>query len=44
MLKAGIAKVQAGETVVIDVRVAPEYARGLSSTLLRQIPAEKEGQ
>jgi thiamine pyrophosphate-dependent acetolactate synthase large subunit-like protein len=42
MLKDGIAKVHAGKTVIIDVRVAPEYARGLSSTLLRHIPAETE--
>ncbi len=33
-----IAEVQAGATCVIDVRVAPEYARAVSSALLRQIP------
>jgi thiamine pyrophosphate-dependent acetolactate synthase large subunit-like protein len=30
-------QVHAGATCVIDVRVAPEYARGMSSSLLRQI-------
>lgn len=30
---------RAGKTCVVDVRVAPEYSRALSSTLLRQIPA-----
>ena len=29
----------AGATCVVDVRVAPEYARAMSSALLRQIPA-----
>jgi thiamine pyrophosphate-dependent acetolactate synthase large subunit-like protein len=32
-------QVRAGATCVIDVRVAPEYARAMSSSLLRQIPA-----
>ncbi len=36
----GVAQVKAGKAVVLDVRVAPEYARGLSSALLRHIPAE----
>jgi thiamine pyrophosphate-dependent acetolactate synthase large subunit-like protein len=35
------AQVLAGATCVIDVRVAPEYARAMSSSLLRQIPATK---
>jgi hypothetical protein len=30
-----------GATCVIDVRVAPEYARAMSSSLLRQIPTTK---
>jgi thiamine pyrophosphate-dependent acetolactate synthase large subunit-like protein len=34
-------QVLAGATCVIDVRVAPEYARGMSSSLLRQIPETK---
>lgn len=33
------ARVRAGATCVIDVRVAPEYARAMSSSLLRHIPA-----
>jgi thiamine pyrophosphate-dependent acetolactate synthase large subunit-like protein len=33
-----IEKVKAGGVCVIDARVAPEYSRGLSSTLLRHIP------
>ena len=34
-------QVQAGATCVIDVRVAPEYTRAMSSSLLRQISATK---
>jgi thiamine pyrophosphate-dependent acetolactate synthase large subunit-like protein len=34
-----IAKVRAGATCVIDLHVAPEYARATSAALLRQIPA-----
>jgi thiamine pyrophosphate-dependent acetolactate synthase large subunit-like protein len=34
-------QVRAGATCVIDVRVAPEYARAMSSSLLRQIPGSK---
>jgi thiamine pyrophosphate-dependent acetolactate synthase large subunit-like protein len=34
-------QVRAGATCVIDVRVAPEYARAMSSSLLRQIPATR---
>jgi thiamine pyrophosphate-dependent acetolactate synthase large subunit-like protein len=34
-------QVLAGGTCVIDVRVAPEYARAMSSSLLRHIPATK---
>ena len=33
-----IAKVRAGATCVIDVHVAPEYARATTAALLRQIP------
>jgi thiamine pyrophosphate-dependent acetolactate synthase large subunit-like protein len=36
-----IDKVRAGAVCVIDARVAPEYSRGLSSTLLRHIPTTK---
>ncbi len=35
------ARVRAGATCVIDVHVAPEYARAVSSALLRHIPDEK---
>ncbi|MCC6467174.1 MAG: thiamine pyrophosphate-binding protein [Alphaproteobacteria bacterium] len=42
-LKSAIAesvrKVRAGAVCVIDVNVAPEYSRAMSSTLLRQIPS-----
>jgi thiamine pyrophosphate-dependent acetolactate synthase large subunit-like protein len=34
-------RVRAGATCVIDVRVAPEYSRAMSSSLLRQIPTTK---
>jgi thiamine pyrophosphate-dependent acetolactate synthase large subunit-like protein len=34
-----IARVRAGATCVIDLHVAPEYARATSAALLRQIPA-----
>jgi thiamine pyrophosphate-dependent acetolactate synthase large subunit-like protein len=34
-------QVAAGATCVVDVRVAPEYTRAMSSSLLRQIPATK---
>jgi predicted kinase len=40
-LSSAIAQVKAGATVVIDVHVAPEYARAVSSALLRQIPDER---
>jgi hypothetical protein len=30
---------RAGAVCVIDVSVAPEYSRAMSSTLLRQIPS-----
>jgi len=38
-LASAIAQVQAGAMCVIDVRVAPEYARSVSSALMRKIPA-----
>lgn len=40
-LESAIARVRAGATCVIDVHVAPEYARAVSSALLRQIPDER---
>jgi len=40
-LERAIAEVQAGATCVIDVRVAPEYARAVSSALLRNIPNDQ---
>jgi thiamine pyrophosphate-dependent acetolactate synthase large subunit-like protein len=43
VLADAIAKVRGGATVVVDVHIVPEYARGISSALLRQIPAETEG-
>ncbi|HVO90793.1 MAG TPA: thiamine pyrophosphate-binding protein [Casimicrobiaceae bacterium] len=42
-LTAAIDEVKRGATCVIDVRVAPEYARAMSSTLLRQIPSSGKG-
>jgi hypothetical protein len=40
-LADGIARVKAGAVCVIDVHVAPEYARAVSSALLRHIPDEQ---
>jgi thiamine pyrophosphate-dependent acetolactate synthase large subunit-like protein len=37
-LESALAQVKAGATCVVDAHVAPEYARGLSSALLRQMP------
>jgi rhodanese-related sulfurtransferase len=37
----GIADVRAGAVVVIDVRVAPEYSRAVSASLMRNIPAKR---
>ncbi len=37
-LGLAIGQVRAGSTCVVDVRVAPEYARAVSSALLRNIP------
>ncbi|HZP79787.1 MAG TPA: thiamine pyrophosphate-binding protein [Pseudolabrys sp.] len=39
-LDRGIAETKAGQVCVIDVHVAPEYARAVSSSLLRHIPQE----
>jgi thiamine pyrophosphate-dependent acetolactate synthase large subunit-like protein len=38
-LAAAVDKVRAGATCVVDVHVAPEYARATSDALLRQIPS-----
>jgi thiamine pyrophosphate-dependent acetolactate synthase large subunit-like protein len=40
-LARGVAHVRAGGVCVIDAHVAPEYARAVSSALLRQIPGER---
>jgi hypothetical protein len=39
LLEDGIRQTRAGKVCVIDVHVAAEYARAVSSSLLRQIPA-----
>ncbi|MEY4680294.1 MAG: thiamine pyrophosphate-binding protein [Alphaproteobacteria bacterium] len=39
VLAEAIARTRAGEVCVVDVAVAPEYSRAMSSTLLRKIPA-----
>jgi acetolactate synthase I/II/III large subunit len=41
-LDSAIRDVKAGGTCVVDVRVAPEYARTVSSTLLQHIPNNKD--
>ncbi len=41
-LDAAVAHVNAGALCVIDARVAPEYARAVSSSLMRHIPSAKE--
>jgi thiamine pyrophosphate-dependent acetolactate synthase large subunit-like protein len=40
-LAQGIADVRAGAVAVIDARVAPEYSRAVSSSLMRGIPARR---
>jgi thiamine pyrophosphate-dependent acetolactate synthase large subunit-like protein len=40
-IRQAIADVRAGAVAVIDVRVAPEYSRAVSSSLLRDIPAQR---
>ena len=42
VLADAIEQVHGGATVVVDVRIVPEYARGISSALLRQIPGETQ--
>lgn len=37
-IEVAVARTKAGAVCVIDARVAPEYSRSMSSTLLRQIP------
>ncbi len=37
----GVRQTQAGKTCVIDVHVAPEYSRAVSSSLLRHIPTSR---
>ena len=39
-LKQAIAGVRKGALVVVDVYVAPEYARATSSALMRQAPGQ----
>lgn len=39
-IERGIAEVRAGALCVIDVRVAPEYSRAVSSSLLRSVGAQ----
>ena len=39
VLADAIARTKVGEVCVVDVSVAPEYSRAMSSTLLRKIPA-----
>ena len=41
-LREGVADVQAGAVAVIDVRVAPEYSRAVSASLMRHIPAQAD--
>jgi thiamine pyrophosphate-dependent acetolactate synthase large subunit-like protein len=36
-----VADVRAGATVVVDARVAPEYSRAVSSSLMRHVPAQR---
>ncbi len=40
-LEAGVRHVRDGALCVVDARVAPEYARAVSSSLLRHIPAQR---
>jgi len=41
-LDSAIRDVQGGATCVIDVRVLPEYARSVSSALLRHVPNDND--
>ena len=38
-LAEAVAAVRAGALAVIDARVAPEYARAVSASLMRHVPA-----
>ena len=38
-IEQGVADVRAGAVCVLDVRVAPEYSRAVSSSLMRHVPA-----
>jgi hypothetical protein len=40
-ISRGIADVRAGAVAVIDARVEPEYARAVSASLMRNIPAQR---
>ncbi len=40
-VREGVDAVRAGHLVVIDARVAPEYSRAVSSSLLKHLPAQK---
>ena len=40
-IKQAIADVRAGSVAVIDARVAPEYSRAVSASLMRNIPAQR---
>jgi len=42
-LAQAVRAVRDGAVVVIDAHVVPEYARGMSSALLRNVPAEQQG-
>jgi len=37
-LREGVAAVRDGKVVVIDARVAPEYSRAVSGSLMRHVP------
>ena len=41
VLGQAIAAVRGGELAVVDARVAPEYSRAVSSSLLRHVPAQR---
>jgi hypothetical protein len=38
-IEQGVADVRAGAVCVLDVRVAPEYSRAVSSSLMRHVPS-----
>ena len=42
-IEQAVAEVKGGALVVLDVRVAPEYSRAVSASLLRQIPGKAQG-